>query len=87
MEPTPTTRCCREVPLHAVLLHRCAIAVGKQVADIDLESLRVELRAIRRNGQEIEHPASDWVFRAGDILLIVGKPRRVENAEAKLLQG
>ncbi|MEL4246880.1 monovalent cation:proton antiporter family protein [Shewanella xiamenensis] len=73
--------------LHAVLLHRGANAVGKQVADIDWESLRVELRAIRRNGQEIEHPASDWVFRAGDILLIVGKPRRVENAEAKLLQG
>ncbi|ESE40853.1 monovalent cation:proton antiporter-2 (CPA2) family protein [Shewanella decolorationis] len=73
--------------LHAVLLHRSAYAVGKQVADIDWEQLRVELRAIRRSGAEVEHPEQDWIFRAGDILLIMGKPRRLEKAEAKLLHG
>lgn len=73
--------------LHAVALPRGADAIGKTVADIMWETLRVELRAIRRSGAEVEHPEQDWVFRAGDILLIVGKPRRLEKAEAKLLHG
>ncbi|MCS6117666.1 potassium transporter [Shewanella baltica] len=73
--------------LHAVALPRGADAIGKTVAEIMWETLRVELRAIRRSGAEVEHPEQDWVFRAGDILLIVGKPRRLEKAEAKLLHG
>ncbi|MCL1088518.1 monovalent cation:proton antiporter-2 (CPA2) family protein [Shewanella profunda] len=73
--------------LHAVALPHGASAVGRTVADIDWSLLRVELRAIRRGGAEVEHPQVDWVFRPGDILLIVGKPRRLEKAEAKLLHG
>jgi len=73
--------------LHAVALPRGADAIGKTVAEIMWETLRVELRAIRRSGAEVEHPEQDWIFRAGDILLIVGKPRRLEKAEAKLLHG
>lgn len=73
--------------LHAVALPRGANAVGKTVADIMWETLRVELRAIRRGGAEVEHPQQDWIFRAGDILMLIGKPRRLEKAEAKLLHG
>ncbi|MCH1928884.1 monovalent cation:proton antiporter-2 (CPA2) family protein [Shewanella sp. A25] len=73
--------------LHAVLLPRGADVVGKSVADVDWELLRVELRAVRRRGLEVEKPGSGWVFSAGDVLLIVGKPRRLEKAEAKLLHG
>lgn len=73
--------------LHAVSLPRGADAVGKMVADIDWALLRVELRAIRRGGAEVEHPGQDWIFSAGDILLVVGKPRRLEKVEAKLLHG
>lgn len=57
------------------------------VADIDWALLRVELRAIRRGAAEVEHPGDDWIFRAGDILLVAGKPRRLEKVEAKLLHG
>ena len=36
--------------------------LGKTVADIMWETLRVELRAIRRSGAKWEHPEQDWVF-------------------------
>lgn len=73
--------------LHAVALPRGANAVGKLVADIAWDEMKIELRAIRRGGEEFDHPDGDWVIRAGDTLLLVGKPRRVEKAEAFLLQG
>lgn len=73
--------------LHAVSLPRGANAVGKTVADIAWETLNVELRAVRRGGAEVELPEADWLFRAGDILLIVGKAHKLEKAEANLLHG
>ncbi|MDV2962749.1 monovalent cation:proton antiporter-2 (CPA2) family protein [Shewanella algae] len=73
--------------LHAVALPRGASAVGKFSAEIPWQQLRVELRAVRRGGREYEPPDEDWQFRAGDTLLIRGKPRRVEKAEVILLQG
>lgn len=73
--------------LHAVSLPRGANAVGKTVADIAWEALNVELRAVRRGGTEVELPEADWLFRAGDILLIVGKAHKLEKAEASLLHG
>ncbi|MCE9685088.1 monovalent cation:proton antiporter-2 (CPA2) family protein [Shewanella sp. AS16] len=73
--------------LHAVALPREANAVGKSLADIPWEKLKVELRAVRRGGAEVDHPDASWLIQAGDILLLVGKPRRVEKAEEYLLQG
>nr|WP_256260993.1 monovalent cation:proton antiporter family protein [Shewanella sp. NIFS-20-20] len=73
--------------LHAVALPASAWAVGKSLADVPIARLRVDIRAIRRQGEEIEHPPQDWQMQAGDILLLQGKPRRVERAEGFLLEG
>ncbi|WP_112352278.1 cation:proton antiporter [Shewanella benthica] len=73
--------------LHAVALPKGASAVGMTLADIPWEKLRVELRAVRRSGAEVESPALDWCIHSGDILIILGKPRRIEKAEIYLLQG
>lgn len=73
--------------LHAVLLPRGANAVDKQVADIPWQTMRVELRAVRRAGEEVESPDASWQFNEGDILLLQGRPRRIEKAESILLQG
>jgi CPA2 family monovalent cation:H+ antiporter-2 len=73
--------------LHAVALPKGAQAVGLTLADIPWAKLRVELRAVRRAGAEVESPELDWQIRPGDILIILGKPRRVEKAEQFLLQG
>ncbi|WP_372870983.1 monovalent cation:proton antiporter-2 (CPA2) family protein [Shewanella sp.] len=73
--------------LHAVALPRGASSVGKTLQEIPWDKLRVELRAIRRGGEEFDHPSDEWQLRAGDVLILFGKPRRVEKAEALLLQG
>ena len=73
--------------LHAVALPKGANAVGLTLADIPWEKLRVEIRAVRRSGSEVESPELDWNIRPGDILIILGKPRRIEKAEHFLLQG
>ncbi len=73
--------------LHAVALPKGANAVGLTLAEIPWEKLRVEIRAVRRSGSEVESPELDWNIRPGDILIILGKPRRIEKAEHFLLQG
>ncbi|MCF1426432.1 MAG: monovalent cation:proton antiporter-2 (CPA2) family protein [Shewanella sp.] len=72
--------------LHAVSLPEGARVIGMQLGDLPWHKLRVELRAVRRGGTETEQPAADWLLKSGDILLLQGKPRRVERAEQFLLQ-
>ncbi|GIU16830.1 MULTISPECIES: monovalent cation:proton antiporter family protein [unclassified Shewanella] len=73
--------------LHAVALPKGANAVGQTLSQIPWEKLRVELRAVRRAGAEVENPELDWQIKSGDILILLGKPRRIEKAEIFLLQG
>ncbi|MGS0674534.1 monovalent cation:proton antiporter-2 (CPA2) family protein [Shewanella sp. 0m-4] len=73
--------------LHAVALPKGANAVGLTLGEIPWEKLRVEVRAVRRAGAEVEDPKSDWQIMSGDILILLGKPRRMEKAEIFLLQG
>lgn len=73
--------------LHAVALPKGANAVGLNLSQIPWEKLRVELRAVRRAGAEVENPELDWQIKSGDILILLGKPRRIEKAESFLLQG
>ncbi|WP_028768080.1 monovalent cation:proton antiporter-2 (CPA2) family protein [Shewanella fidelis] len=73
--------------LHAVALPKGSNAVGQTLADIPWQKLKVELRAVRRAGAEVESPELDWQIKAGDILILLGKPRRIEKAEIFLLQG
>ncbi|ALO42796.1 cation:proton antiporter domain-containing protein [Pseudoalteromonas phenolica] len=73
--------------LHAIALPEAAFAVDKQIGHLNLNKQRVVITALRRDGQEIESPDDDVVLQANDILLLKGKPRRVERAEQFLLEG
>jgi len=73
--------------MHAVILGADAFAVGKKLAEIELERLRVELKGLRRDNKEIAEPDGDMMLNANDVLIITGKPRRVERAERFLLEG
>ncbi len=73
--------------LHAVALPKGAGVIGLTLADIPWQQLKVELRAVRRASAEVERPELNWKIRHGDILILFGKPRRVEKAEQYLLQG
>lgn len=73
--------------LHAIAITEDAYARGKSLAALDLQKRRVDITGLRRDGAEIPSPSDDTVLLAQDILIVRGKPRRVERAERYLLEG
>ncbi len=73
--------------MHAVVLTQSAFAVGKTLAHLDIVRRRVSVTAIRRLGTEYENPSTDFKLEANDVVVISGKPRRVERIEKYLLDG
>lgn len=73
--------------MHAVILTDDAFAVGKSLKTLNLERKRVNIKGLRRDNCEISNPDAQTELVAGDVLVITGKPRRVERAERFLLEG
>jgi CPA2 family monovalent cation:H+ antiporter-2 len=73
--------------LHAVMLPFDAHVIGQQVSELPLERLRITIRGIRRSHEEISEPDDNFVIEENDVLILCGKPRRVERAERYLLNG
>lgn len=73
--------------IHAVVLSEGAAFVGKPLKDIDFARMRVKVKGLRRDGNEVKEPDENAILQAHDVLVIAGKPRRVERAERKLLEG
>ena len=63
------------------------IAVGKQLVEMKLDQLSVEVNAVRRHNVEGSQPAGDMVLRAGDVLVLLGQPVTLEAAEKRLRKG
>lgn len=73
--------------IHAVVLNDRASCMGQTLAQLNLSRMRVTLKGLRRNGTEITSPPEHETIQQGDVLIIAGKPRRVERAERFLLEG
>ena len=73
--------------MHAVVIGEEAHAVNKTLEELDIERRRVTINGLRRENVEIESPDLSTVLRANDVLVISGKPRRVERIENFLLYG
>ena len=73
--------------MHAIVMSEDAYGVGKSIADLDIIRRRVSVIALRRNGVEQASPSTSTVLAANDVLVISGKPRRVERIEKYLLDG
>lgn len=73
--------------LHAIAITEDAFAKGKSLNELNLAKRRVDVTGLRRDGKEISSPGLDTVLLAQDILIVRGKPRRVERAERYLLEG
>tara|TARA_B100001094_G_C18194162_1_gene809427 strand:+ start:1822 stop:3762 length:1941 start_codon:yes stop_codon:yes gene_type:complete len=67
--------------VHAVYLIDESFVVGSHIKDLMFHEWKVEIKAVRREGYEIEDPPYDWKFASGDVLLLVGKPHFLEMAE------
>lgn len=73
--------------IHAVAIPVEAYAVHKSLAELKIEERRVEVVGLRRGGKELSSPALETVIQAMDIIVIKGKPRRVERVERYLMTG
>ena len=72
--------------LHSVQLAERAHAVGKALGTIGLGT-KVQLTGVRRKGARSLRPGEDWMFEAGDIVVLLGRPADLDKAEQKLLRG
>lgn len=73
--------------IHAIAIPADAFAVNKSLAEFELDRRRVEVVGLRREGNEISAPSTDTVIQSQDIIVIKGKPRRVERVERLFLTG
>jgi CPA2 family monovalent cation:H+ antiporter-2 len=73
--------------IHAINIPGNAFAVNKTIAELELSRRRVEIVGLRRGGAEIATPEESTQILANDVIVIKGKPRRVERVERYILTG
>ena len=73
--------------LHAIAITDTAYALGKSLSQLSLSKRKVDVTGLRRDGKEYSNPSDDMVLQKQDILIVRGKPRRVERVERFLLDG
>ncbi|HUF22148.1 MAG TPA: TrkA C-terminal domain-containing protein [Burkholderiales bacterium] len=76
-----------EPRLRAVTVAAGAAAVGLRIADYGLQNLGVMVTAVRRGGMRGMRPDPQTLLRAGDVVLLYGKPNDLDAAERRLLEG
>ena len=73
------------VRLHSVTLKDDAGAVGRCIAELQLDEVGAEVTAVRR-GQERIEPDPETELRAGDVVVLRGTGSAVTRAEGRLLK-
>ncbi len=68
----------------SLLLNKNDAAIGKTLREINLADLDVEVNSVRRHNVEGSQPALEMVLRAGDVLMLLGKPMSLVTAEKRL---
>jgi CPA2 family monovalent cation:H+ antiporter-2 len=77
----------QQIRLHSVVLDAGAYAIGKTLADLRLHELGVEVSALRRQRVRIVEPAVDTRLSLEDVLVMLGTPSQLANAETRLFKG
>jgi monovalent cation:H+ antiporter-2, CPA2 family len=71
--------------LHSVTLDPGAHAIGRTLAQLALEDLAVEVRAVRRSGSKVRlDAASAGALQSGDVVVLLGAPAALAEAEGRL---
>src|SRR5213078_4541709 len=74
--------------LHSVTLDEHAHALGRPLAQLGLDALGVQVRAVRRRGARSKLTAAGaGALQAGDVVVLLGDPESLAAAEVRLLRG
>jgi monovalent cation:H+ antiporter-2, CPA2 family len=72
--------------LKSVMLNDGAAAVGKSLAELDLEALEVEVNTIYRQKTRMVAPKLTSVLEKGDVIVLLGRPDALGLAEDRLIR-
>ncbi|HUO83447.1 MAG TPA: monovalent cation:proton antiporter-2 (CPA2) family protein [Gammaproteobacteria bacterium] len=73
--------------LQAVALPPGAHAVGRTLAELDLDAAEIGVTAIRRDGIVGHQPLPETMLKEDDVLVLYGTPEALEHGETLLLTG
>ena len=71
----------------SVLLKEDSAAAGKRLREVGLNALNVEVNAVRRRGVRGAQPSEEMLLQAGDVLVLLGLPEALQQAEEWLHRG
>ncbi|HQR11022.1 MAG TPA: monovalent cation:proton antiporter-2 (CPA2) family protein [Casimicrobiaceae bacterium] len=71
--------------LRSIMLSQRARAVGRTLAELELGPL-VEMTGVRRRGARSVRPGGDFRFETGDVVVLLGRPEDLLQAEQLLLK-
>ena len=77
----------QQVRLHSVIISAGAYAIGRRLADMQLDSFDVEVKSIRRPNSNGAHITSESPLAEGDVVVLLGQPTGLTNAQNALLIG
>ncbi len=60
--------------------------VGRRLGEVELDTLNIEVKAVRRYNVHGAQPSEDMILQAGDVLVLLGLPDELEVAEKRLHQ-
>ncbi len=70
-----------------VLLKANSAFVSRRLRDAELDTLNVEVKALRRYNVHGAQPSEEMILQAGDVLVLLGLPEALEIAETRLHKG
>ena len=73
--------------LHSVVLADGDYGVGRSLKELGLNEIGATVSALRRHGMRGMEPEPSVVFKAGDVVVLLGSAAAVSAGEKKLLQG
>lgn len=77
----------QQVRLHSVIITSGAFAIGRSLADIQLNVFDVEVKSIRRPNSNGAILNQNSLLAEGDVIVLLGQPLGLTNAENALLIG
>ncbi|MFA6920914.1 MAG: monovalent cation:proton antiporter-2 (CPA2) family protein, partial [Gallionella sp.] len=70
-----------------VLLREDSAAVGHRLREAELDTLDIEVRALRRYNVHGAQPSEEMILQTGDVLVLLGLQEALELAETRLHKG
>lgn len=71
----------------SVLLKDDSAAVGKRLRELGFDELSIEVNAVRRRNVRGAQPSEEMLLQSGDVLVLLGLPEALQQAEARLHKG